>query len=85
MVTAEFRTQPAGFLQIFLHVIAVCAEHNQLAAQQEVFQGVRTTLTVLKMASHPLHGGNVVRVHAFEGFLGEGPKKLSARARRQQQ
>jgi len=53
-----------GFLQIVFHVVAVRADHNQLTAPNQVFQGVRNPLGSLQARAHGLQRRQVLGIHS---------------------
>ena len=81
LVSIELLPQTTGFVEIFFDVIAVGAEHNEVAALDEIAEGVGHKLTAAAMATHLEHGLHVLVVHRFNGFSGEGSQQVPTRTR----
>ena len=81
----ELLAQATGFVEVFLDVIAVGAEHHKLTALDQIAQAVGHQFPAAAVATHRKHALNVLVVHGCNGLFGEGPQEVPARAWGQQQ
>ena len=85
LLPAEVLPQATGFGEVFLDVIAVGAQHDHLAAPDQIGQRERNTFAVQFSGPHLDDTVDMVAVHAVQNVGGEGAQQIPVRTRCKQQ